>query len=56
MVGDGQTSIPISGPQWASLIPAGQTAISIPTDRLALAGYAVGDGAHIKYKRMLSLC
>lgn len=47
MVGDGTTSIPISGPQWASLIPAGQTAISIPSDRLGLAGYAVADGAHV---------
>jgi pilus assembly protein CpaB len=47
MIGDGTTNIPISGPQWASLIPAGQTAISIPTDRLGLAGYAVGDGAHV---------
>ncbi len=47
MVSDGSSSIPISGPQWASLIPAGQTAISIPIDRLGLAGYAVGDGAHV---------
>jgi Flp pilus assembly protein CpaB len=47
MVGDGSASIPISGPQWASLIPAGQTAISIPADRLSLAGYAVADGAHV---------
>jgi pilus assembly protein CpaB len=47
MVGDGSTNIPISGPQWASLIPAGQTAISIPTNRLGLASYAVGDGAHV---------
>jgi Flp pilus assembly protein CpaB len=47
MVGDSSASIPISGPQWASLIPAGQTAISIPADRLSLAGYAVADGAHV---------
>ncbi len=47
MVGDGTTAIPISGPQWASLIPAGMTAISIPTDRLSLAAYAVNDGAHV---------
>lgn len=45
MVGD--SAIPISGPKWASLIPAGMTAISIPTDRLALSGYAVSDGAHV---------
>ncbi len=47
MVGDGSSAIPIPGPQWASLIPAGQTAISIPTDRLALSAYAVTDGAHV---------
>ncbi len=47
MVGDSSASIAISGPQWASLIPAGQTAISIPADRLSLAGYAVQDGAHV---------
>ncbi len=47
MVGDSSASIAISGPQWASLIPAGQTAISIPADRLSLAGYAVADGAHV---------
>src|SRR5690349_4904306 len=47
MVGDGAASIPISGPQWASLIPAGQTAVSIPTDRLGLSAYAVADGAHV---------
>jgi pilus assembly protein CpaB len=29
------------------LSPAGQTAISIPTNRLGLASYAVGDGAHV---------
>jgi len=45
MVGD--AAIPISGPRWASLIPAGMTAITIPTDRLSLAGFAVNDGAHV---------
>jgi len=47
MVGDGSTSIAISGPQWAALIPSGQTAITIPTNRLGLAGYSISDGAHI---------
>ncbi len=47
MVNDGSTAVPISGPQWASLIPSGQTAISIPADRLSLAGYAVNNGAHV---------
>lgn len=45
MVSDG--SVPVSGPQWASLIPSGQTAISIPVDRLKLAAYAVNNGAHV---------
>ncbi|MCC7118237.1 MAG: hypothetical protein IT310_06900 [Anaerolineales bacterium] len=47
MVGDSSSGIAISGPQWAAVIPAGQTAISIPTDRLGLVGYGVGDGAHV---------
>ena len=47
MVNDGSTAVPISGPQWASLIPSGMTAISIPADRLSLAGYAVNNGAHV---------
>src|SRR5687767_8162264 len=47
MVGD--AAIPISGPRWASLIPAGMTAITIPTDRLSLAGFAVNNGEHVKF-------
>jgi len=47
MVNDGSTAVPISGPQWASLIPSGMTAISIPADRLSLAAYAVNNGAHV---------
>lgn len=43
----GEAAIPISGPQWASLIPAGMTAVSIPANRLALSGYAVNNGAHV---------
>ncbi len=43
----GTAAIPISGPQWASLIPPGMTAISIPADRLMLSSYAVNDGAHV---------
>ena len=34
MVGD--AAVPISGPQWASLIPTGMTAVTIPTSRLKL--------------------
>ena len=47
MVGDSSSAVPISGPSWASLIPAGMTAMSIPADRFSLSGYAVNDGAHV---------
>jgi Flp pilus assembly protein CpaB len=47
MVSDASAAVPISGPQWASLIPPGMTAMSIPTNRLALSGYSVSDGAHV---------
>ena len=47
MVSDATAAVPISGPQWASLIPTGMTAITIPADRLALAGYGVNNGAHV---------
>jgi len=47
MVGDSTTSPTIPGPSWAALIPPGMTAISIPTNRFALSGYAITDGAHV---------
>jgi pilus assembly protein CpaB len=47
MVNDASAAVPISGPQWASLIPPGMTAMSIPTSRLALSSYAINDGAHV---------
>ncbi len=47
MVSDATAAVPISGPQWASLIPPGMTAITIPADRLSLAGYGVNNGAHV---------
>jgi Flp pilus assembly protein CpaB len=47
MVGDSAAAVKIPGPQWASLIPPGMTAISIPADRLTLSGYAVNNGAHV---------
>ena len=48
MVTDSSASVPISGPQWASLIPPGMTAVSVgPTDKYALAGYGVNTGAHV---------
>ncbi len=45
MVGSGP--VEISGPQWAVQIPSGMVATTIPTNRLALVGYGVGDGAHV---------
>ncbi len=37
----------IGGPQWASIIPAGKTAVAIPISRLAAVAYGVADGAHV---------
>ena len=45
MVGD--SVIPISGPKWASLIPLGMTAVSIPADKIGLSAYSVNNGAHV---------
>ena len=53
MVSDASAAVPIPGPQWASLIPPGMTAVSIPTDRLGLAGYAVNSGAHVNINACL---
>ena len=53
MVSDGSTAVPISGPQWASLIPPGMIAVSVPIDRLGLAGYAVNSGAHVNINACL---
>jgi len=47
MVNDASAAVPISGPEWASLIPPGMTAMSLPTSRLAVSGYAINDGAHV---------
>jgi len=45
MVGSGP--VEISGPAWAVQIPSGMVAAAIPTNRLALLGYGVNDGAHV---------
>lgn len=45
MVGEGP--VEISGPNWAVQIPSGMVAAAIPTNRLALVGYGVNDGAHV---------
>jgi Flp pilus assembly protein CpaB len=47
LVTDSSSAVPTSGPQWAAQIPVGMTAISIPTDRLAVSGYAINDGARV---------
>lgn len=53
LVIDASSAVPISGPQWASLIPTGMTAMSIPTDRLSVSGYAINDGAHVNINACL---
>ncbi|MEK6751420.1 MAG: hypothetical protein AABZ00_04060 [Chloroflexota bacterium] len=53
MVSDSSAAIPVSGPQWASLIPPGMTAMSIPANRLTLSGYAINDGAHVNINACL---
>jgi len=47
MIGEATASVTIPGPTWASLIPTGMTAISIPTNRFSLSGYAINNGAHV---------
>ncbi len=47
MVSDPSAAADVSGPTWASLIPTGMTAVSIPIDRLGLVGYGVNNGAHV---------
>jgi pilus assembly protein CpaB len=47
MIGESSAAVPISGPSWASLIPAGMTAMSIPANRFSVSGYAINDGAHV---------
>lgn len=50
---DASTAVPISGPSWASLIPPGMTAMSIPTNRLASSAWAINDGAHVNINACL---
>ena len=53
MIADSAASVAVSGPQWASLIPPGMTAIAIPTNRLAVSGYAINTGAHVNVNACL---
>jgi Flp pilus assembly protein CpaB len=47
MVADSSQAVSIAGPEWATLIPPGMTAISIPVSRLSTVSFGVTDGAHI---------
>jgi len=53
MVTDSTTSVSASGPQWASIIPPGMTAMTIPINRLTASGYAVNNGAHVNVNACL---
>ena len=44
---DASQAVAIPGPAWASVIPPGMVAASIPTTRFSLASYGVADGAHV---------
>jgi len=47
MIANPGESFDTGGPQWASLIPVGMNAISVPTTRLNTVAYGVQDGAHV---------
>jgi Flp pilus assembly protein CpaB len=53
MVSDSASAVAIPGPQWASLIPTGMTAMAIPVDRLSVSGYAINSGAHVNVNACL---
>lgn len=53
MIAGSSSAVPISAPQWASLIPPGMTAMSVPIDRLSVSAYAINDGAHINVNACL---
>lgn len=53
MITDSATSVDIEGPSWASVIPTGMTAMSIPIDRLSVSGYAINTGAHVNVNACL---
>jgi Flp pilus assembly protein CpaB len=47
MIAESAAEVAVEGPQWASIIPPGMTAIAIPTTRLESAAFGVADGAHV---------
>jgi len=46
-VTDASQAVAIPGPAWATVIPPGMVAKSIPTTRFSLSAYGVADGAHV---------
>lgn len=53
MVTDSANAVTVPGPEWASVIPAGMTAMSIPIDRLSVSAYAINNGAHVNVNACL---
>lgn len=53
MVVDSTAALATEGPPWASIIPPGMTAMSIPVDRLSVSGYAINNGAHVNVNACL---
>lgn len=53
MVGEGPSELP--PPTWSYNVPAGMVAVSIPTDRLATAAYAINQGAHVNVNVCLTI-
>jgi pilus assembly protein CpaB len=46
-VTDASQAVAIPGPSWATVIPPGMVAKSVPTTRFSLSAYGVADGAHV---------
>lgn len=53
MVGEGPSELP--PPTWSYNVPPGMVAVSIPTDRLATAAYAINAGAHVNVNVCMTL-
>ncbi|RME90664.1 MAG: hypothetical protein D6770_01990 [Anaerolineae bacterium] len=55
LIAEPGTELALAGPRWATAIPFGMTAISIPTTRLSSVAYGVADGAHVNVTACLLL-
>jgi pilus assembly protein CpaB len=53
-VTDASQTVAIPGPSWATVIPPGMVAASVPTSRFSLSSYGVADGAHVNVNVCLS--